>query len=117
MVLISESCMNDNHDTHSIPSFGHIRQVLISLDTDQGKLEIDISQPEQVDLEQGVVCGSFFDISKRIELTLKCMLSEYALTYHPYCDYRGAEESYVSEDLDQFLSGFERSDENAENTQ
>lgn len=120
--------MNNGYDTNSIPSIDNIRQVKISLGTDQGTFEIDMSnlQPGQVELEQRIsqnyppfLSGltNMFDMSKQIELLLRCRPLEYTFTYHPPCDYREAEESDDCEELQQFLSSFERSDEDANETQ
>ena len=113
--------MNNGYDTNSIPPIDNIRQVKISLGTDQGTFEIDMSnlQPGQVEIEQRISHNySFmFDMSKQIELLLRCRPLEYTFTYHPPCDYREAEEPDDCEELQQFLSSFERSDEDANETQ
>lgn len=105
--------MNNGYDTNSIPPIDNIRQVKISLGTDQGTFEIDMSnlRPGQVELEQRISHNySFaFEMSKQIELLLRCRPIEYVITYHPPCDYREDEESDDCEELKQFLSSFERS--------
>lgn len=117
--------MNNGYDTNSIPPIDNIRQVKISLNTDRGTFVIDMSdlRPGQVELEQyleGCIrhnCSAMFDVSKQIELSLRCRPTKYEIIYHPPCDYCETEEPYDCEELQQFLSSFERSDEYANETQ
>ena len=110
--------MNNGYDTNSIPPIDNIRQVKISLGTDRGTFVIDMSnlQPGQVELEQRISHNySFmFDMSKQIELLLRCRPLEYTFTYHPpVSEANEVDENYESEELAQFLNSFERSEGNA----
>lgn len=110
--------MNNDYDTNSIPPIDNIRQVKISLGTDRGTFVINMSnlQPGQVELEQRISHNySFmFDMSKQIELLLRCRPLEYTFTYHPPAyEANEVDENYESEELAQFLNSFERSEGNA----